>query len=99
MKLDYYHLLLENEIQNIKKVNYGKERTYKRHIQSNTNVNYNEVLLISGLKRNKHTESDPPEKDNIIGSLNVMRLFSFTKDKNFFSIIYSNVPNKFFCIF
>lgn len=33
-------------------------QTYKRHIQSNTNVNYNEVLLLSGLKRNKHTESD-----------------------------------------
>jgi len=32
--------------------------TYKRHIQSNTNINYNEVLLLSGLKRNKHTETD-----------------------------------------
>jgi general secretion pathway protein D len=33
-------------------------QTYKRHIQSNTNINYNEVLLLSGLKRTKHTVTD-----------------------------------------
>ncbi len=33
-------------------------QTYKRVLQSNTNINYNKVLLLSGIKRTKHIKND-----------------------------------------
>lgn len=33
-------------------------QTYKRHLNSNTNIEYNKVLLLSGIKRTKHTKTN-----------------------------------------
>ncbi|PIU35206.1 MAG: hypothetical protein CO085_08390 [Sulfurimonas sp. CG_4_9_14_0_8_um_filter_36_384] len=33
-------------------------QTYKRALKSNTNIEYNKVLLLSGIKKNKHTENN-----------------------------------------
>lgn len=35
--------------------NTNTPKTYKRQLKSNTNIKYNEVLILSGLKRNRHT--------------------------------------------
>ncbi|MCW9068442.1 MAG: hypothetical protein OQJ82_08420 [Sulfurimonas sp.] len=57
---DYITLNLDLVIEDFMKTTLetNTPKTYKRYLKSNTNIDYNNVLLLSGIKRTKHEVTD-----------------------------------------
>jgi general secretion pathway protein D len=55
---DYVNLDLDLIIEDIISSDTTTPSTYKRYLKSNTNLEFNKVLLLSGIKREKYTEDE-----------------------------------------